>query len=200
MPGGASEDRPPCALFSVQAQRQRTPSAPRPLANSRRPARAAAALPTARRLAAACLVYACAHDLFSSCFAPRGGGGGSDGSSGGAAYDGRFRAAALGFAELTYEHGLLKKGPGLCHGVSGNGYVLLRAARLSGDPLWVCRAVQFGRALLDERVAAQSRTPDHPASLFEGLGGALLFLHSLETLTPAVAAAFPFVEPPPRPS
>lgn len=34
--------------------------------------------------------------------------------------------AALRAGELVWQRGLLKKGPGLCHGVSGNAYALAR--------------------------------------------------------------------------
>jgi hypothetical protein len=40
--------------------------------------------------------------------------------------DASYLAAALRAGELVWTHGLLKKGPGLCHGVSGNAYALLR--------------------------------------------------------------------------
>jgi hypothetical protein len=36
-----------------------------------------------------------------------------------------FLAAARRAGEVVWERGLLKKGPGLCHGVAGNGYALL---------------------------------------------------------------------------
>lgn len=34
--------------------------------------------------------------------------------------------AAQRAAELVWQQGMLKKGPGLCHGVAGNAYALLR--------------------------------------------------------------------------
>jgi hypothetical protein len=36
-----------------------------------------------------------------------------------------FLAAARRAGEVVWARGLLKKGPGLCHGVAGNGYALL---------------------------------------------------------------------------
>jgi hypothetical protein len=40
--------------------------------------------------------------------------------------DPSYLAAALRAGELVWQRGLLRKGPGLCHGVSGNAYALLR--------------------------------------------------------------------------
>lgn len=40
--------------------------------------------------------------------------------------DGSYLPAALRAGELVWARGLLKKGPGLCHGVSGNAYALMR--------------------------------------------------------------------------
>ena len=37
----------------------------------------------------------------------------------------KYLVAARRAGELTWQRGLLKKGPGLCHGVSGNGYAFL---------------------------------------------------------------------------
>jgi hypothetical protein len=37
-----------------------------------------------------------------------------------------YLPAALRAGELVWQRGLLKKGPGLCHGVSGNAYALAR--------------------------------------------------------------------------
>lgn len=35
--------------------------------------------------------------------------------------------------ELTWQKGLLKKGPGICHGVAGSAYVFLLLYRLTGN-------------------------------------------------------------------
>lgn len=105
----------------------------------------------------------------------------------------RFREAAVRFGEVTYEYGLLRKGPGLCHGLAGNGWVMLAMLRLTRDPLWLLRACQFAQAIRSEGVRTMSRTPDRPWSLFEGRAGALAFLAALCQDDPA-AARFPFFE------
>jgi hypothetical protein len=40
--------------------------------------------------------------------------------------DDRFSLAARAAGESVWRRGLLVKGPGLCHGVGGNGYSFLR--------------------------------------------------------------------------
>ena len=39
--------------------------------------------------------------------------------------DGKYLSAAVRAGEVVWQRGLLRKGPGLCHGVAGNGYALL---------------------------------------------------------------------------
>ncbi|KAJ1356926.1 hypothetical protein KIN20_014900 [Parelaphostrongylus tenuis] len=93
--------------------------------------------------------------------------------------DQRYFKAALRCGELIWEKGVLKKGPGICHGVGGNGYALLMLYRASGNEEWLHRARCFGLLLLDKKIRAAQRTPDSPFSLFEGLSGALCFLVDL---------------------
>ena len=93
--------------------------------------------------------------------------------------DDAFRGACLRGAETVWRYGVLTKGPGLCHGVAGNGYALLAAFRLSRDPMWLHRAVVFGTCIGDDGVCARQRTPDNPFSLFEGLAGSACFLRDL---------------------
>lgn len=105
----------------------------------------------------------------------------------------QYRDAAVRFGEVTYEYGLLRKGPGLCHGIAGNGWVMLSMLRLTAEPVWLVRACQFAHAIRSEAVRGMSRTPDRPWSLFEGRAGALAFFAALCEDDPA-AARFPFFE------
>ena len=41
--------------------------------------------------------------------------------------------------------GLLKKGPGACHGVAGSAYALLALYRATQNPMWLHRALQFAQ-------------------------------------------------------
>ncbi|GBF87891.1 hypothetical protein Rsub_00603 [Raphidocelis subcapitata] len=107
----------------------------------------------------------------------------------------KYLAAAVSAGQLVWERGLLTKGPGLCHGVSGNAYALLACWRATRDPLWLARAQRFA-VFIGEPGGGGGRgdwgAPDHPASLFEGLGGALVLLSDLTA--DAEGARFPFYE------
>lgn len=60
------------------------------------------------------------------------------------------------------------KGPGLCHGVAGNGYGLLALHRATGQPALLNRAVAFGRYLCRPEVRRDATACDDPFSLFNG--------------------------------
>ena len=68
--------------------------------------------------------------------------------------DASLLEAALRAGQAIWQRGLLKKGPGACHGISGNAYALLRLNRTTGDPAWLHRAQQF--ALFMNRWALNS--------------------------------------------
>lgn len=87
-------------------------------------------------------------------------------------------------SEVIWEQGLLTKGIGICHGVSGNAWTLLLLARSQrGNPngqedLLVGKALAFllhsiMLPPLHYRHSSTYRTPDRPYSLFEGLAGAI---------------------------
>merc|ERR1712080_552009 len=85
-------------------------------------------------------------------------------------HDPRYLEEALRAGETVWRYGLLKKGPGLCHGIAGNGYALLSLFSTTGDAKWLLRAHRFAVMMLSEDVVRASRKPDNPLSLFEGLG------------------------------
>jgi hypothetical protein len=77
--------------------------------------------------------------------------------------------------------------------VSGNAYALLAVWRASGDASWLERATRFAAFIAEDPGGRGDwGRPDHPFSLFEGLGGALCLLSDL-TADPA-AARFPLYE------
>jgi lantibiotic modifying enzyme len=78
----------------------------------------------------------------------------------------------LAGAELTWRAGAHReeKGPGLCHGTSGNGYALLKTFERTGDELWLDRARRFAVHALAQVEAAPGRY-----SLFTGGLGVALF-------------------------
>ncbi|PFH34655.1 lanthionine synthetase C family protein [Besnoitia besnoiti] len=103
-----------------------------------------------------------------------------------------YQKAALRAADCVWRYGLLKKGPGICHGISGSGYALLMAYKLTRDPIWLDRAADFALKMFDEKLQADSRVPDSPFSLFEGLAGAMCLL--VDLLKDPLKSAFPFFE------
>lgn len=93
--------------------------------------------------------------------------------------------------DLIWKVGLLKKGPGICHGIAGNGYVHLLLFRLTGDTKHFYRAVKFAEFLESDVFIRESQTPDRPFSLFEGIAGTVCFL--IDLLQPE-KAEFPFMD------
>ncbi|GMH44870.1 hypothetical protein BSKO_12827 [Bryopsis sp. KO-2023] len=83
------------------------------------------------------------------------------------------RGADLG-AQCVWERGLLTKGVGLCHGISGNGYAFLSLYRQTGDERYLKRARAFAD-FTAENWHALEEVPDNEASLYEGLAGAVCF-------------------------
>lgn len=91
---------------------------------------------------------------------------------------------------VVWPRGLLRKGVGLCHGISGNSYALLSLARVESGDLWLLRAqhyTHFAASSLEEL----ELVPDHPYSLYEGLAGMATLM--LDMLDPE-NARFPFYE------
>lgn len=104
--------------------------------------------------------------------------------------DPRYLESCVRAGEMVWERGLLRKGPGICHGVAGSGYVFLLLYRLSGELRWLHRARQFAEFMFTDEFKA-ARTPDCPYSLYEGLAGTACFLADL--LEPR-SASFPFMD------
>lgn len=82
-------------------------------------------------------------------------------------------------SDIIWQRGLLRKGPGICHGIAGNGYVHLMMYRLTKDAKYLHRAVCFAQFLMTQEFQTQARTPDNPFSLFEGLAGTVCFVADL---------------------
>lgn len=99
------------------------------------------------------------------------------------------RAKEIG-DNVLMQRGLLRKGVGLCHGISGNAYALLSIGRTAKDPLWIQRAKVFAHFALDHFDQLEM-VPDRPYSLFEGCGGLAVLL--LDLCNPE-QSAFPLYE------
>ncbi|CAO1409306.1 unnamed protein product [Diamesa hyperborea] len=103
----------------------------------------------------------------------------------------KYLDACLKCGDLVWNKGLLMKGPGICHGIAGNGYVLLLLYRLTQDPKHLYRASKFAEFLTNDKFLRQSRTPDRPFSLYEGIAGTICFL--IDLIQPQ-KSAFPFMD------
>lgn len=79
--------------------------------------------------------------------------------------------------ELIWRAGPLKKGPGLCHGTSGNGRAFLRLYERTGETGWLERARLFALHALEQAEDALERYERARPSLFTGDVGTALFLH-----------------------
>ncbi|XP_023238201.1 lanC-like protein 3 [Centruroides sculpturatus] len=100
----------------------------------------------------------------------------------------KYLKSCLRCGELVWRKGLLRKGPGICHGVAGSGYVFLLLYRLTGEPIHLQRAIQFASFMFTDEFKS-ARTPDSPYSLYEGFAGTACYLADL--LQPE-KAEFPF--------
>ncbi|XP_054712655.1 lanC-like protein 3 [Uloborus diversus] len=102
----------------------------------------------------------------------------------------KYLKSCLLCGEIVWKKGLLRKGPGICHGVAGSGYVFLLLYRLTNDAKHLHRAIQFAMFLFEDEFKA-ARVPDKPLSLYEGLAGTVCFLADI--LQPE-KAHFPFFD------
>lgn len=91
---------------------------------------------------------------------------------------------------VILKRGLLRKGVGLCHGISGNAYALLTIGRASEDPIWIQHGRSFAHFALDH-LNELEMIPDHPYSLYEGVAGLAVLL--LDLCNP-YTSAFPLFE------
>lgn len=101
--------------------------------------------------------------------------------------DQKYLDAAKQCGDTIWRKGLLKKGYGICHGVSGNAYAFLLLYQLTNEKRYLWRAMKFAEWCF-EYGKHGCRIPDHPLSLFEGLAGTIYFLTDM--LNPE-QAAFP---------
>jgi hypothetical protein len=93
--------------------------------------------------------------------------------------------SALTSGELVWKQGILLKGNSLCHGITGNTYLLHSLYRYTTNPLWKYRFSCFLDATWNESIQQQASTytdptrkvsgiADSPYSLMEGLGGTVV--------------------------
>lgn len=91
----------------------------------------------------------------------------------------KYLIASERAADLIWREGLLKKGPGICHGIAGNAYAFIVLYRITENPKYLYRAIQFMKFLENELFKEFATVPDRPFSLYEGLAGTVCFLIDL---------------------
>lgn len=104
--------------------------------------------------------------------------------------DQKYLNSCIKSGDLVWEKGLLKKGPGICHGIGSSGYVHLLLYRLTNDQKHLYRAQKFAEFLVDDEFLSEAREPDRPFSLFEGISGTICYL--LDLLEPD-RSEYPFM-------
>ncbi|XP_077883773.1 lanC-like protein 2 [Ictidomys tridecemlineatus] len=90
----------------------------------------------------------------------------------------KYLKEAMECSDVIWQRGLLRKGYGICHGTSGNGYSFLSLYHITKDKKYLYRACKFAEWCLDYG-AHGCRIPDRPYSLFEGMAGAIHFLSDI---------------------
>jgi lantibiotic modifying enzyme len=83
----------------------------------------------------------------------------------------------LAGAELAWRTGPpnLEKGPGICHGTSGNGYAFLKAFERTGDERWQERARRFAMHALEQVERLRAERGHGRYSLWTGDVGVALY-------------------------
>jgi lantibiotic modifying enzyme len=83
----------------------------------------------------------------------------------------------LAGAELPWQAGpsSLEKGPGICHGTSGNGYAFLKTFARTGDERWLDRARRFAVHALEQVERLRSTRGRGRYSLWTGDAGVALY-------------------------
>lgn len=78
-----------------------------------------------------------------------------------------YLRTAVKCGEVVWSRGILKKGYGLCHGVSGNAYTFISLYQHTNDLKYLYRACKFAELCM-RQAKDYDRIPDRPFSLFEG--------------------------------
>ena len=71
--------------------------------------------------------------------------------------DKKYLKAAKDCGEAIWHRGLLLKGNGLCHGITGNTYPFLSLYRETQDVKWRTRAYRFARLSFDDQMRKRVR-------------------------------------------
>ena len=104
-----------------------------------------------------------------------------------------FKNVALKCNKCLWERGLLYKGNGICHGMSGTCYALMALYKFTKDDLYLKEALAIAYATFDSKIQKLvsefsdpqrkcKGKPDTPYSLMEGDGGLLIMYYDLVSL------------------
>ena len=102
-----------------------------------------------------------------------------------------WRPAMTAAGQCVWQRGLLRKGVGLCHGISGNAYALLALHVATGDAIWLNRAHAFASFAAEQLDQLQEK-PERPLSLWNGAGGLVSLVLDLEEPAAARMPGFEF--------
>ena len=91
---------------------------------------------------------------------------------------------AIGGGELTWRAGPLRKGPGLCHGTTGNGFAFLRLYDLTREPVWLDRARRFAMHAIEQVDRERAALGRGRYTLFTGDIGVALYLRGCLDASP----------------
>ncbi|EFA81797.1 bacterial lantibiotic synthetase component C-like protein [Heterostelium album PN500] len=93
--------------------------------------------------------------------------------------DPKYLECAKYSSNVIWKYGLLTKGTGLCHGISGNTFSFLLIYKESNDLCFLYKAIAFVKLSTTKSFFKQLNIPDNPFSLFEGLGGLAWLLNDI---------------------
>ena len=104
-----------------------------------------------------------------------------------------FKNVAIKCNKCLWERGLLLKGNGICHGMSGTCYALMKLYQFTKEELYLKECLAVANATFDSEIQKkiskfvdpQRRVvgkPDYPYSLMEGDGGLLIMYYDLISL------------------
>jgi hypothetical protein len=80
-------------------------------------------------------------------------------------------------AEMVWIAGPLTKGPGICHGTSGNGYAFLARYQRTGQAHWLDRARQYGMHAIEQSRHTRNKYGQGRYTLWTGDSGLAIYLH-----------------------
>ena len=104
-----------------------------------------------------------------------------------------YKTVAIKCYQCLWERGLLYKGNGVCHGMAGTCYPLMKLYQFTKDEFYLKSAIGVANATFDPSIQAKvsefsdpqrkvKGIPDHPYSLMEGNGGLLIMYYDLINL------------------